>query len=585
MESNYQTANIFNDVKLETFPRHLFNLEHTVSFTCDMGMLYISLCDDVVPGDKIDNRTFGRVQLMPLATPTMQNLRCYIRYFYVPYRLLWSMWDKFITQDGFVDNPILAPYSQLSGSLLNVYHEQNRCNLFEQLGLRSRSYDENGDLHELTEGTKVQFTIFRFLAYSLIWDTYFRDENLQNTITPDPDEILPGYNQHSTFNFLNFLPVAYEKDYFTTMLPWQQKGEPVTINTELFYNNAVLPIVESERAIVNEDDLVFRFQSSSSNPPLILSRRAQDKLNDAYFSDITNGGSNLFGVLSQSTSQAIPEDLATSERNQFILSKYAAAADSVQASTSFNINDLRYANALQRYLERLALGGNRPAEFYLSMYGVKVDDLRIGQPKYLGGGSSYIHVTPVKQTAISASSPLGTLAGDGSSTPNISFNEPFYCQEFGVVLGLFYIRPEINYTQGLDKNLQLFDHLQYYNPVFAHLGEEPVYASEAVIFDGMNNTIDKSHNDPILGYQSRYAYKKNIRNYVSGDLLGDLRSWMLSRNFPADQAPVLNSDFITVQQNYDIFAVTDDTYDHFICEFTNQYSKESSMPDFSIPSL
>ena len=477
MQSNYKAANIFSDVKVESFPRHVFDKSYTNSFTCNHGYAIPVFVDDVIPGDRIDLKTYGRVQLQPLATASMQNIKCYIRYFYVPYRILWEDWDKFISQDGFsTETAMLAPYLTLDSNTMNNITSRYKCNsLLEYLGVNFSNWSDNQFVSKA--GSKISFTLFRHLAYNKIWNRYFRDENIQEEVSLFYDrELLPGDNTLNNVNanaIVNFLPVAYEKDYFTTALPWTQKGEPVSLG-------AFIQGIGSGRL----DNTSVRF--TGEDPSEI-------------------GFANWLAT-SPTSATKIASTTVFNDGDPIIMNvaNPSVTIEGTSLSTSVNINELRYANALQRYLERLALGGNRPAEFYLSMYGVKIDDLRIGDPLYLGGGSTYIHVNQVTQMSESANTPLATLAGNGVATPSMEINEPYYCQEFGVVMGIMYLRPEINYSQGIARETQLFGHLDYYNPVFAHLGEEPVMTSE--LYADSNLIIDPAHpesnNDDIFGYQS-----------------------------------------------------------------------------------
>lgn len=579
MKQQFKTANIFSDVKVEQFPRHLFDLSYTNSFTCNHGLAIPVFIDDVRPGDKIDLNSFGRIQLQPLATATLQNLKVYFRYFYVPYRLLWDKWDKFISQDGFVETPLLAPYTILNSAHLNQLNGHGYLgNLLDMLGVNlfNVSIDGTGRPIEYDGKARLQFNIFRFLAYYKIWDRYFRDENLQDTVCPESDEIVSGYNAPESLLF-NLLPIAYEKDYFTTALPWTQKGEPVNLSSYITSSD-VIPVNTYKFA---DDDGITMSMPQFKDITLGLVYPTQGAAVREF--------DGISKTAETDVSVNVPESLSTylgytPRAMDLRIGVYPEDLEKINVS-SININELRYANALQRYLERLALGGNRPAEFYLSMYGVKVDDLRIGDPLYLGGGSTYVNVTPVTQQArgTELSEPMGSLAGNGTSSPSFRINEPYYCQEFGIVMGIMYIRPELNYMQGLCKEMQLFSHLDFYNPTFAHLGEEAVMKSELVLKSDIDNTSSETNNDEIFGYQSRYAYLKHRRNETHGELKYNLSHWLLSPYMTQDVA--LNSDFITVQQHYDIFASTLDSEDHYICEIHHKYFKEANMPDFSVPSL
>ena len=553
MKSNYTTENIFTDVKFNKFPRHKFNKSYFSKLTLNHGYAVPFFVDDVLPGDRFDLKTFGRIQLQPLATSSMQNIRCYFRYFYVPYRLVWENWDKFMTQDPNSEVAILAPYTQMNNVQMSVMSDKP-WSLADYLGVgltpKKRYSDPN---------TKLQFNLFRFAAYYLIWNEYFRDENLQSLagLHPSGEYLIDGYQPYDT-HWLHMLPISYEKDYFTTALPWPQKGEPVNLNAYVQTYKFSAPVSDATVTFGSSDSLV-------------------------YGNVVTNTQVQNVGLrVSSSAPVGSPLESSVSGQEAFI-----TIPDNT-LSTSININDLRYSNALQRYLERKALGGSRPAEFYLSMYGVRVDDLRIGRPFYLGGGHSNVTITDVASSIHTTDNdgndiPQGSLAGNGKTFPAMSINHPYYCQEAGVVMGIMYLRPEINYMQGLPKQMQIFRTLDYYNPIFANLGEEAVMKSELVIFDGLDNTTSENNTDTVFGYQSRYAYLKHRRNEIHGDFKTSLSKWMLAPVLPDNVE--LNDDFISVQQDYSIFAVEDPDQHHYLCELFNDYQVESNMPDFSIPSL
>lgn len=583
MNSPYTAANIFSDVHVESFPRHVFDKSYTNSFTCNHGYLYPAFVKPVIPGDKILKlNSYGRVQLTPLATNSMQNIKCYIRYFYVPNRVVWDKWDKFISQDGFATNPILAPFATLTGAQLNsLLTRGDSLKLLDFLGVQfDNRIDNTADGLIMYNGNaRLSFNLFKFFSYWLIWDTFFRDENIQESIF-NPDTVHPGYMDIPLQRLNEILPVAKEKDYFTTALPWTQKGEPVNLNAYLIGQSPIQFKQTNNLGNLQNVDIFAGDLTYSLRNGEVFKEVDNQTTYAGTLRNLVSDPQNFVEGSHQLTSRASDQSEGTP-----LPGFLTASVDGNNMATSFTINELRYANALQRYLERLALGGNRPAEFYLSMYGVKIDDLRLGNPLYLGGGSTYVHVTSIAQTVESADSPLATLGGNGQAQCSFSINEPYYASEFGYIFGMFYIRPELNYTQGLARDMQLFSHLDFYNPIFAHLGEEPVKQSELMLKTdiAINPASPEYDNDETFGYQSRYAYLKQSMNEVHGELKSTLSKWLLSSRFTTP--PTLNSTFITQPQNYDIFAVLDEVYDHYIVELRNEFEVESSMPDFAIPSL
>lgn len=589
MNTQFSKANIYNDVKMVDFPRHEFDQSYTNSFTMNHGLAVPSLVDIVKPGDLIDVHSYGRAQLTPLATSSMQNIRFYTRYFYVPFRLLWKKWDEFISQDGFVETPLLAPYVTLTGTQANAFMTSDK-DLFDYLNVNLLNIDGRGNPIAYSNSARISFTIFPFLAYQLIWDTYFRDENMQQPVF-DIEKVQSGLNDSSLIGN-SLLPVAKEKDYFTTALPWTQKGQPVTLGSSIQFPDQQIKWLAYDlennnqiRDVKYNPFVTAGALSPSSELPDGTFSRYSSIPNDLDVVQTSDGDGNVIPSLrGRIDGGRIYTDNSSDlvQNRTYQMSPYVGLEQNI--ASSFNINELRYANALQRYLERLALGGNRPAEFYLSMYGVQVDDLRIGQPKYLGGGSSYIHVTSIPQTSESANTPQGTLAGNGQASLDTRFNEPYYCQEFGILMAISYIRPELNYSQGLPRIYQLFEHLDYYNPIFAHLGEEEVRKSELMIKPDFMNEPSKPelNNDEVFGFQSRYAYLKGKRNEIHGELKTSLRDWMLTERYILP--PTLNNTFIVQPQNYDIFAITEGAH-HYIVEMRHDYQMVSNMPDFAIPSL
>lgn len=542
---------IFSKVPVSRPRRTAFNLSHEVKLSCNMGSLVPILCREVVPGDtfKLSSEIFMR--FAPMLAPIMHRVNVYTHFFFVPNRIVWDNWEEFITggEDGnsmpvhpFINMPDVAGGE--SSALL-----QNGS-LADYFGLPTSAtpstlWPENFHVDSLP-----------FRGYAKIWNEYYRDQNLQEEIdipygdgddTSYVDEILQLRNR------------AWEKDYFTSALPWAQRGGdvslPITGDAPVVYTSGAGLFVDSGVVTENNNSRPF------------------------YAGEGLDGTTGSEGSLSYA-----PTDSPTSRTTRSVgYDPDGSLEADLSAVTSATINDLRQAFALQRWLEINARGGSRYTEQIFSHFGVRSSDGRLQRPEYLGGGRAPVQISEVLQTsATEDESPQANMAGHGLAVGNTNRFRRFF-EEHGYVIGIMSVLPRTTYQQGVPRQFRKFDKFDYYFPEFAHLGEQPIYPSEIYV----DETTDDA--GAPFGYTPRYAEYKYIPSQVCGDFKSTLAFWHLGRIFGS--APTLNGAFTTarVGQNgsirSDIFAVQDPDDHHLWVSIYNSLLAVRPMPKFGVPRL
>ena len=511
----------FAEVPRAEIPRSAFNRSHGYKTTFDADYLVPVLCDDIVPGDTFNvNMDFFARLATPLY-PIMDNMYLESFFFFVPYRLVWDNWRK---MHGEQDNPgdsidFTVPVAGASTGLAMTGGEADMLKLY--FGLPPGTVDLS----------KISALPFR--AYNLIYNEWFRDQNLQNSVTVDVDN---GPDTHGDYALLKR---GKRHDYFTACLPWPQKGDAVSLplGTSADIHTAVASGGDVE--VYSTAQSEFRRLYTPAAPPDYV---ALDTLAGA------SSANKLFADLSN--------------------------------ATAATINDLRLAFQTQRLLERDARGGTRYNELILAHFGVTVPDFRLQRPEFLGGGSSRINVTPVAQTSGQptpvANDKLGELAGFGTVSGSHGFTKSFV--EHGVLIGLINVRGDITYSQGIERYWHKSTRYDFYYPVLAQIGEQSV----------LNKELYNAHATPdgVFGYQERYAeyrYKPSrLTGLMAVDESGSLSAWHLSEDFTSD--PSLGSTFI--QSNTSIpldRAIAVSTEPHFIFDAYFNMQCARPMPLFGVP--
>ena len=504
--------------------RSMFDLSYEKKFTCDMGKLIPVMCDEVVPGDifKIGNQSVIRFQ--PMVAPIMHSIYAYVHYFFVPYRILWNAktredltetgdWEDFIT--GGLDG---ANSDTLPRWEPTTYDEGS---LWDYLGFPI-DVDPDG-----------AYPIdFPRRAYNLIYNEYYRDENLEQTAVAWTNE--------------DILNRAWEKDYFTSALPWQQRGTAPS-----------LPITGE----VSVTGIGVESNSWQSAPITVYET-----------------GETSSGTYSSYQSTDLGDELLIQEDPNN--TGFPNVRADLSEGATFDVADLRLAFQIQKWMERNARAGARHTEFLRSHFGVAPRDDRLQRPEYIGGTKSPVVISEVLQTSSTdGTSPQGNLAGHGLNV-NSGYAGSCRALEYGLIMGIMSVMPRPVYQQGIDRQWLRETRYDFFFPEFANLSEQAIVQAE--IFA----TAVESENTTIFGYQGRYDEMRVKRNQVCGlmrsDATGTLEYWHLARDFAS--APTLNSTFIKcVPDKARIFAVAD--VDGLIVNFANIVKAFRPLPITAEPGL
>lgn len=532
------STHAFSMIPRADIPRSSFRMQHTHKTTFDAGLLIPVYVDEVLPGDSFNMRMTAFARLATPLFPIMDNMWLDSFFFFVPNRLVWNNWVKFM---GERDNPddstsFLVPTcdSPLGG------YEPN--SLQDYFGLPT--------VGQVDAASTVKHNTLFLRAYNLIWNEWFRDENLQNSV------LVPKHDGPDLPDSFTLLRRGKRHDYFTACLPWPQKGQSVPLAL-----GGSAPVVFPTRPQVWVPEANV---SEPGTDPVYLATTG----NQAAATWVaTPGGGN-------------PAQSA----GRFLMMPSDAYAD-LGAATAATINQLRQSFQIQRLLERDARGGTRYTEIIRSHFGVISPDARLQRPEYLGGGSTPISINPVAQTSATgiqgSDTPVGELAAIGSAVAsNHGFSQSF--TEHGMVFGLVCVRADLTYQQGIRKMWIRSTRFDYYFPVFSHLGEQAVLSKE-IFCDGT------AADEDVFGYQERWAeYRYNpsrISGYFKSTTAGTIDPWHLAQRFT--NRPVLNAGFIEEHPPVDrIVAVGDEANGkQFIFDAFFDCRAARPMPMYSVPGL
>lgn len=538
---------IFSKVAMKKPRSNTFNLSHDKKLSCGMGNLVPITCMEVVPGDKFNVSTSQMIRFSPLLAPIMHNVTCYTHFFFVPNRIVWDGWEEFITggEDG-MSTRVMPTFQFQTADGVRVSNES----LADYLGLPT------------THGQNVPQQLFQanalpFAAYQMIYNEYYRDQNM---IDPVSFDLVDGDNT-SNGELVELRQRAWQHDYFTSALPWTQKGAEAT-----------LPL-GAQAPLGGALDIIHRGKGAGPLMPDVVYDTTGGLSGDGDL-EVLASGPGTTGRLN--VSGQLPGSVDNSENLDIFTG--AAYADLSQA-TAASINDLRRAFRLQEWLEKNARGGSRYTESLLVHFGVKSSDARLQRPEYLGGGATPVQISEVLQTSAADAQPTpqGNMSGHGlaiGQTP--SFSKFF--EEHGYIIGIMSIMPKTSYFQGIPKHFLRQDKFDYYWPEFANLGEQPILNKEIYVdqTDGQD--------DETFGYTPRYSEYKYVNSSVHGEFRSTLDFWHMARKF--DDRPALNGDFITSSPTTRIFAVeSEDGVGSLWCHVFNKVLANRRMPVFGTPTI
>ncbi len=516
---------MYDSVKTVQPNYNTFNLSHDKRMTLKMGKLIPILTQEVLPGDRFTIESSHLTRFLPLATPVMHKVDVKVRYFFSPNRLVWDNWEDFITgpesADDFVE-PI-HPYIDTAAE---------PSSLPDYMGIGTSN-------HSSTTIAK-DINAFPFAHYNFIWNEYFRDQNLQ---AERDYKLEDGNNAANLGPLTTILPVNWMHDRFTSSLPFTQKGPEVMLPSLIsardasdIYTNGYEQVIKGNAGGPWQGNVLFAQQSNGLETGIIAQGNVPGAVNNAGYLDL-NGSHRL----------------------------------------DASINDLRQSFAIQRWLELNARAGNRYIEHIQAHYGIKPQDARLQRPEEFGGSVAQIQFSEVLQTstngdATGADTPLATMAGHGIAASG-SRKASYYAQEHGWIFAFVYVVPKTAYMQGVPKKFKKVDRYDYYQPLLAHIGEQPVTGQEIY-------ATGDSTDDDTFGYLPIYDEYRHENNSVSGLMKSELEEWHLARKF--DNFPALNAQFVRCEPSLRIFADTE-SEEQVIMHVHNDVKAKRKIPYYGTP--
>lgn len=532
--SRFVKHHSFDTVARLDIPRSLFDLSHGHKTTFDGGYLVPIFWDEALPGDSFSIRPTSLIRMTTPIVPFMDNIRASWFFFSVPKRLVWENWEDYIT--GSHNGKLGTTHTTIPQIVLSDSDLSTAGSIYDYFGL---------PINQLGINKSISVSALPLRAYNLIYNEWFRDENLC------AETVVNLGDTGDTFETFSLKKRGKRHDYFTSSLPFVQKGPDVTLSAL-----TSAPVIGNGTAL--------GFTNGTTNFGVTCATNL-------------SGWSGLFGkpvgdnTLTGNVAAQAAVGLTTDA------SKSGAIAD-LSDATLFTINSLREAFAVQHLLERDARGGTRYVESLLSHFGVQCPDFRLQRPEFLGGGTQDVQVTSIAQTSgTDTNSPQGNLAAVAKSVGRVDIRASF--TEHCIVIGLLCLTCDLTYQKGLHRFWTKKERTEEYWREFANLGEQPVFEKE-IYCDGSDT------DNSVFGYQERYAEYRYKPSMITGKMRSSLSDsldvWHLSQDF--ESAPSLSQDFIEENPPFKrVLAVQNEP--EWLCDIWFDYKALRPLPLFGEPSL
>lgn len=541
--------NLFKEVPIRVPKRNMFDLSHEVKLSMKFGKLYPVLLMDCLPGDTVRDQMTAMLRFAPMLAPIMHRVDVTTHFFFVPNRIITDHWENFITggREG-TDATILPFITPFGIDAAGGEDDMQKRTLWDYFGLPVAPSPMPASI------STESISALPFRAFGKIFNDYYRDPNVSEELNLDVQS--QGDVSAATYSagLLAMRERGWEKDYFTSALPWAQRGAEVLMPLSGVATSSDVTYLD-QSILKTDTGTVYNFDAlvGTTNPPGGVAGGLEFK------NDMPTVG--------------VPGRLENIDEIEFTQSQVS-------------INDFRTALAIQSWMENQARGGARYTETILTHFAERVPDFRLQRAEYLGGGKQPVQISEVLATTGGETDPpVGDMFGHGLSVGK-SNRFTYRCQEHGWVLGIMSVMPKPSYDLGIERMWIRRSRFDFAWPELAHLGEQEILSQE--LFFSFDQD-DQTENHDVFGYIPRYSEYKFKNDRFVGDFRDTLDFWHLGRIF--SERPSLDNVFLAMFENGGaeetfrrIFAVQDGS-DYIWCQLYHQLTARRPLPYFGVPKL